>query len=366
MIDLHAGEAELMDYVRVHYKHLSPPWSAGLRMRMGMIDVAEAERQQARGEPEVESWLDTVPDHVTPDEARDRARGAMLGMAVGDAIGTTLEFRARDSGHVTDMVGGGPFGLEPGQWTDDTSMALCLADALNTDSDFQARSFARLLVRWYRDGYNSVLGHCFDIGNATRTAIEGQEATDGQWQGNFKADTAGNGSLVRIAPIAIAYRGSLKRSWHLAAAQSRVTHAAPDALSCCQLFAMQMHHALRGGSRDTVLAPKVASLPPRAQIINAGEYREKHRDQIRSSGYVVDTLEAALWSIWNTDTFADAVLLAANLGDDADSVACATGQLAGAIYGASAIPARWLDTLAWSDSIADRADRLFASGMTTR
>ncbi|RYY14858.1 MAG: ADP-ribosylglycohydrolase family protein, partial [Alphaproteobacteria bacterium] len=173
MIDLHASEAELMDYVRVRYKHLSPPWSAGLRMRMGMIDAAEAARHQARGEPEVESWLDTLPDHVSPDEARNRARGAMLGMAVGDAIGTTLEFRVRDAGHVADMIGGGPFGLAPGQWTDDTSMALCLADALIADNDFTPRSFARLLVRWYRDGYNSVLGHCFDIGNATRTAIEG-------------------------------------------------------------------------------------------------------------------------------------------------------------------------------------------------
>lgn len=365
MIDLHASESELMDHVRARYRHLSPPPSAGLRLRMGQIDVAEAERHQAAGELEVTSWLDTLVDHVSLEEARNRARGAMLGMAVGDAIGTTLEFRVRDAGHVADMVGGGPFGLQPGQWTDDTSMALCVADALIADDDFTPRSFARLLVRWYRDGYNSVLGHCFDIGDATRTAIEGQEATDGQWQGNFKADTAGNGSLVRAAPIAIAYRGSLKRSWHLAAAQSRVTHAAPDALSCCQLFAMQLHHALRGGTRDAVLAPKVASLPPRAQIINAGEYREKHRDQIRSSGYVVDTLEAALWSIWHTDNFADAVLLAANLGDDADSVACATGQLAGAIYGASAIPTRWLDALAWNDTIAERADRLFQLGMAS-
>ncbi len=363
MIDLHANEAELMNYVREHYRHLSPPASAGLRMRMGLIDVVEAEHQQARGELEVMSWLDTPPDRLSPHEARDRARGAMLGMAIGDAIGTTLEFRPRDTERVTDMVGGGPFGLAPGQWTDDTSMALCLADALIAEGQFQPRSFARLLVRWYRDGYNSVLGHCFDIGNATRTAIEGHEATDGRWQGNHAARTAGNGSLVRVAAIAVAYRGSLRQSWHLAAAQSRVTHAAPDALGCCHLFAMQMHHALRGGSRDMVLSPRIASLQPRAQIINAGEYHIKSREQIRSSGYVVDTLEAALWSVKNSDTFADAVLLAANLGDDADSVACVAGQLAGAIYGASAIPARWIDTLAWSDALTDRADQLFQACM---
>lgn len=358
MIDLHTVEAELIDYVRVHYAHLSPPWSAGLRMRMGLISVAEAERLQARGEPEVTSWLHTTPDRLSSEDALDRARGAMLGMAIGDAVGTTLEFQARDAGHVSDMVGGGPFRLAPGQWTDDTSMALCLADAMIADGAFQPRSFARLLVHWYRDGYNSVLGHCFDIGNATRTAIEGHEGSDGRWQGNTAPHTAGNGSLVRIAPLAIACRSSLQQTWRLAAAQSRVTHAAPDAMTCCQLFAMQMHHALRGGSRETVLAPKIASLSSRAQIINAGEYRDKTRQQIRSSGYVVDTLEAALWSVWHTDSFADAVLLAANLGDDADSVACVAGQLAGAIYGASAIPLRWLDKLAWRDAIGGRADQL--------
>jgi len=358
LIDLHTDEFELIDYVMAHYRHLSPPTSAGLRLRMGQIGLAEAERRQASGEPEVQAWLDTLPDQLSSDEAHDRARGAMLGMAVGDAIGTTLEFQARDAGHVSDMVGGGPFRLAPGQWTDDTSMALCLADAMIADGAFQPRSFARLLVRWYRDGYNSVLGHCFDIGNATRTAIEGHEGSDGRWQGNTAPHTAGNGSLVRIAPLAIACRGSLQQTWHLAAAQSRVTHAAPDAMTCCQLLAMQMHHALRGGTRETVLAPKIASLPSRAQIINAGEYRDKTREQIRSSGYVVDTLEAALWSVWHTDSFADAVLLAANLGDDADSVACVAGQLAGAIYGASAIPRPWLDKLSWSDAIRGRADQL--------
>jgi len=116
MIDLHTVEAELIDYVRVHYAHLSPPWSAGLRMRMRLISVPEAERLQTRGEPEVTSWLDTKPDRLSSEDAFDRARGAMLGMAVGDAIGTTLEFQARDGGHAADMVGGGPFRLAPGQF----------------------------------------------------------------------------------------------------------------------------------------------------------------------------------------------------------------------------------------------------------
>ncbi|MBB4637257.1 ADP-ribosylarginine hydrolase Tri1 [Longimicrobium terrae] len=358
MIDLHADDLALGEYVVAHYRHLSPPASPGLRMRMGQIDADEARR--AEGDRAPLSWLDTPADALSPEAARDRARGALLGMAAGDAVGTTLEFQPRDAGHVHDMVGGGPFRLAAGEWTDDTTMALCLADAIIADGEFNPASFARLLVRWYRDGLNSVTGHCFDIGNATRTAVEGHEAEDFRWRGNTSDRTAGNGSLVRVAPVAIAWRGSLRQTWYMAAAQSRVTHGAMDALACCQIFAMQMHHALRGAPREAVLAPMLASLTPRAQIINAGEYKSKTRDQIRSSGYVVDTLEAALWSIWNSGSFEEAVLLAANLGDDADSVACVAGQLAGAIYGLSAIPPEWLRKLAWRDALLDRADRLLA------
>lgn len=308
----------------------------------------------------VETWLGTPSDLGPPDEARDRAAGALLGLAIGDAVGTTLEFRPRDTAHVDDMVGGGPFALEAGQWTDDTSMALCLADALLADHGYQPRTFARLLVRWYREGYNASNGRCFDIGNATRTAIEGHEAQDGRWQGNASYDTAGNGSLVRVAPIAIAARGALDVTWRLSGGQSRATHAALEAISACQLLGMLLHHALRGAGREAVLAPHIASLSPRIQIINAGEYKGKTRDQIRSSGYVVDTLEAALWAVWHGETFEEAVLLAANLGDDADSVAAVAGQLAGAVHGLGGIPRHWVGRVAFGEAIEARAGRLLA------
>lgn len=306
------------------------------------------------------SWLATLPDTLSPDEAQDRVTGALLGLAIGDAVGTTLEFRPRDAAHVQDMVGGGPFGLEAGQWTDDTSMALCLADALLVDRGYQPRTFARLLVRWYREGYNASNGRCFDIGNATRTAIEGHEAEDGRWQGNASDQTAGNGSLVRVAPVAIAARGALDVTWRLSGGQSRATHAALEAISACQLFGMLLHHALRGASREAVLSPHVATLSPRIQIINAGEYKRKTREQIRSSGYVVDTLEAALWAVWHGETFEEAVLLAANLGDAADSVAAVAGQLAGAIYGQQGIPGHWLRRVTFGPAIAERAMQLLA------
>lgn len=127
----------------------------------------------------------------------------------------------------------------------------------------------------------------------------------------------------------------------------------------CQLFAAQLHLALNGADKEEALAPAVRSLRPRPMIINAGEYKQKSREQIRSSGYVIDTLEAALWAVWNTDNFKDAILLAANLADDADSVAATAGQLAGALYGVSGMPPEWVEKVAWSQHIQELAAKLF-------
>ena len=145
----------------------------------------------------------------------------------------------------------------------------------------------------------------------------------------------------------------------LALAQSRSTHAAPECLDACSLFVAQLIDAINGAEKNIVLRQRVVSLTPRLLSIAAGEFKEKKRDAIRSSGYVVHTLEAALWSVWKTDNFRDAVLTAVNLGDDADSVGAVAGQLAGALYGASRIPQEWLAKLAWRDKIEKLAGALF-------
>lgn len=358
MIDLHSDDVLLGRYVQEHYRYLSPPPNPDMRRRMQDWGAPSAEaRQDAEGAAQV--WLNTPNYGISEIEARDRARGALLGLAAGDAVGTTLEFTRRDSAQVSDMVGGGPFKLQPGEWTDDTSMALCLADALIADLGFIPSTFAQLLSRWYREGHNSMNGRCFDIGHTTRLAIEGREQMGMRWQGNTDPSTAGNGSIIRLAPLAIACRSSMRTIWQLSQGASVVTHGAQEAIHGSRLLGMILCHALQGASRESALESKIAPLPARLQIINAGEYKNKLRHDIRSSGYVVDTLEAALWSVWNTENFRDAVLLAANLGDDADSVAAVTGQLAGAIYGASGIPRSWLERLAWSQDIQARADQLF-------
>ncbi|WP_312934316.1 ADP-ribosylarginine hydrolase Tri1 [Pseudomonas sp.] len=291
-------------------------------------------------------------------QALDRAQGALLGLAIADAVGTTLEFQPRDRNHVHDMVGGGPFQLAPGEWTDDTSMALALADTYLSHGAFDYDTYAKALLRWYRHGENSANGRCFDIGNATREALHGWEVQGKHWPGNREASSAGNGSLIRLAPTALFHRHSLSATWHGSAAQSEVTHRAEEAIQCCQLFGAQLHLALNGADKHDALAPLVCALSPRPLIINAGEYKTKSRDQIRSSGYVVDTLEAALWAVWHTDNFRDAVLLAANLADDADSVAATAGQLAGALYGVSGMPADWVAKVAWSQRIRELATQL--------
>ncbi len=293
---------------------------------------------------------------------RDRALGALVGLAIGDALGTTLEFSARDSlPEVTDLVGGGPFHLEPGEWTDDTSMALCLADSLIACRDLDEDDLMRRFCRWYRVGENSVTGRCFDIGNTTRAALEHYERT-GLTGGPLRDRhlTAGNGSLMRLAPIAIAYGRDVGRMVAMADRQSRVTHAAEQPAEACRLFAILLAEAMDGARKQEVLAP--LDWNGHCASIARGDWRHKKRQDISSSGYCLHTLEAAVWGVGKTASFAEAVILATNLGDDADTVAAVTGQLAGALYGLSGIPAQWLDRLAWRASIEERAASLYRLG----
>jgi len=292
----------------------------------------------------------------------DRGVGALLGLAVGDALGTTLEFSTRDSRPpLTDMVGGGPFYLAAGQWTDDTAMALALAESLVAKPGFDPNDCMNRFVNWYRWGTYSCTGTCFDIGWTTRAALEEFEATGEPFAGSTDPKTAGNGSLMRLSPVSI--WGVQRMDTKLRAtarAQSQLTHAAPECLAACEGFAVLTAQAIRGASRQALLETSVEVADPseRLQAILAGAWRNKTRGQISSSGYVVDSLEAALWCVGETESFADAVLLAANLADDADTVAAITGQLAGALYGAEAIPEPWRAKLAWREEIEVLANRL--------
>jgi ADP-ribosyl-[dinitrogen reductase] hydrolase len=288
---------------------------------------------------------------------RDRFRGALLGLAVGDAVGTTLEFaRPGTFEPVTDMVGGGPFGLRAGQWTDDTSMALCLAESLVELGRFDPVDQLERYRRWYRDGHWSSTGRCFDIGNATRRAIERFERTGEPFPGDADQDAAGNGPLMKLAPVPMAFAHDEAAAVEHAASCARTTHGAPQAIDAARVLALLLVRALRG--EDPFAAPVGLALHPEVAAVAARSYARAQPPQIRGAGYVVASLEAALWAVSSTGDFEAAVLAAANLGDDADTTAAIAGQLAGARHGASAIPARWRERLHEREAIEAFADRL--------
>lgn len=320
-------------------------------------------REQVRYVQQLSTVDDPAPSQDT-NAARDRARGALLGLAIGDAIGTTLEFKTRDSyPALTDVVGGGPFGLEAGQWTDDTSMALALGDSLATCGAFDQRDLMDRFVAWGRAGAYSCTGTCFDIGITTSQALTRYEGTGDPFAGSLDPATAGNGSLMRLAPVALRYWRDPDKLRQVAIDQSRTTHGAPEALSACAAYAQMLADGIAGARRDVVLGSVSDRCAGAVAKILQGSWRGKPRSEVRSSGYVVHSLEAALWSVGRTGSFAEAVLTAANLGDDADTTAAITGQLAGALCGASGIPAEWLAKLAWRERIAGIADKLFDRSM---
>ena len=254
----------------------------------------------------------------------ERFRGCLLGLAVSDAVGTTLEFSQRGTFEpLTDMVGGGPFGLRPGEWTDDTSMALCLATSLVERGGFDAHDQMNRYLQWADGGYLSSNGVCFDIGNTVASALRRYQRDGNPYAGSSDPNAAGNGSIMRLAPIPMYFFPDLDAVERFAGDSSRTTHGAEECIDACRLFARIICRALLGGPKDEVILGDAESLVSADSIaaIARGAYRGKSEMEIRGSGYVVQSLAAALWAFVRTDSFADAILVAANLGDDADTTA---------------------------------------------
>ncbi|MBB6020388.1 ADP-ribosyl-[dinitrogen reductase] hydrolase [Paenibacillus sp. JGP012] len=290
---------------------------------------------------------------------KDRFGGCLIGLAVGDALGTTVEFSAPGTFEpVTDMIGGGVFGLEAGQWTDDTSMALCLAESLIRQQGFDAADQMRRYTNWYKVGYMSSTGECFDIGGATRSALERFVRTGEPYSGSSDRMTAGNGSIMRLAPVAMAYAHQPAEAVRYAGLSSRTTHAALESVEACEALAAIVVAGLRGADKATMLSPETMkrwrtepglSFSPAIEEVVSGSYQRNEPPEIQGSGYVVRSLEAALWAFYKSSSFADGALLAVNLGDDADTTGAVYGQIAGAYYGQSGIPAHWRDKLAMKE-----------------
>ena len=300
---------------------------------------------------------------------RDRFRGCLLGLATGDALGTTLEFKSPGTFEpIDDMVGGGPFGLVPGQWTDDTSMALCLAASLIECRGFDPTDQMERYVRWLEGGYMSSIGSCFDIGNTVADALWRFKDTGEPYAGSSDRRAAGNGSLMRLAPVPMYFAADAAQAINRSADSSRTTHQAEEAVDACRYFGGLLFGALHGVNKSTLLSAgycpveghwKERPLADKIAEIANGSFKHREPPDIKGSGYVVESLEAALWAFHKSRDFRDGALLAVNLGDDADTTGAIYGQIAGAYYGVKSIPAKWRDLLTMNDEITSMADSLY-------
>lgn len=313
-------------------------------------------------------------------------RGCFLGLAAGDAVGTTLEFKQPGTfTPITDMVGGGPFNLKPGEWTDDTAMAMCLADSIIACRGINGNHQLHKYAQWKRTGLYSVKGYCFDCGGTCGAAINRYEIVMKaggyiSYAGSESPQAAGNGSLMRLAPAVLAFAYDTEKAIQSAGLSSKVTHAAPECIAACKFFAGLLCKALRGQSKETILngagdiietlavgkiaagSYKTKSPTRKHEPVERGGALQTNDKIIRGTGFVLDCLEAALWAFYTTDNYRDAVLAAANLGDDADTTAAVCGQLAGAFYGEEGIPAEWRNKLAMRDKIVAFSNELYYFG----
>ena len=339
------------------------------------------------------------------DPLLSRMQGSLIGLAVGDALGASVEFRPKaymDDNPVSDMQGGGTWGLDAGQWTDDTSMALCLAASLIVKGGFNGYDQLVRYKRWYRDGYMSSTGQCFDIGASTREAIEEFEKRQrknaqalhtqsgikiaehrmdkaieeklSQLQLDIQCGAktaAGNGPLMRLAPVPLFYFLSESDAIQNAGSSASLTHGDQQAIDACRFYSALIWNAIQGVSKKDLLDSKFFGQHFRKPLHNEvmtivrGSYKNKngYKDGIRGKGFVINSLEAALWAFYNDrDSFETGVLLAVNLGDDTDTTAAIYGQLAGAVYGIDGIPQRWRDRLFQTEFLITLANGLYVKG----
>jgi len=326
----------------------------------------------------------SIKERVGYNIINNKIKAVMIGHAVGDALGVPVEFCSREeltANPITDMVGYGSYPTPPGTWSDDTSMALAALDSLSSGK-VNAFEIMVNFSNWLSEGSYTPFGECFDVGRACLYAIHtfaeryySQErgfvsppyfdATECGQQGEF---SNGNGSLMRIHPFALMtwYREEMRCDWESIIDQaSALTHAHKRSKLACKIYTIILHELLENPSKESILSALAnakmkysnnAESYHYARLFDA-DFAHLNVQNIKSSGYVVDTLEAALWCALTTASYQDCVLKAVNLGDDTDTVAAVAGSIAGALYGYDSIPAEWLGTLKRKDYIEEMCDR---------
>nr|WP_293110062.1 ADP-ribosylglycohydrolase family protein [Okeania sp. SIO2F4] len=297
----------------------------------------------------------------------------LMGVCIGDALGVPVEFSSRNERRmnpVTEMVGYGAHNQPAGTWSDDSSMTLCLAECLCDGFDLEA--IAHSFYRWRYEDYWTPRGKVFDIGGTTAAAIsrikKGRPAIEA---GGRDDRNNGNGSLMRILPLAYTYKNtnfaeliqqvhdcSCITHGHL---RSQMACGIYISIAICLLEGLEAKKAYLQGIeniKQIYSEEKYGSELHRFRKIFSGEVQNIPITRIHASGYVLDTLEASLWCLLNTNSFAEAVLKAVNLGEDTDTTGAVTGGLAGIYYGIENIPNEWIEVIARKDDIFNLASRL--------
>lgn len=308
---------------------------------------------------------------------RDFYKDILFGLSVGDALGVPFEFKDREhliANPVADMEGYGTYQQPPGTFSDDSSMAFCLAEALT--QDFNLTILAQHFVSWLRNRYWTAYDEVFDVGIATSRAIRQLEmrVPPELAGGNDESDN-GNGSLMRILPLVLYIKDfPEKERFTFTEAVSSITHRHYISVVACFYYLefarliiqgedkMKAYKKLQSSFKKT-LQQHLNPLPD-LQMFNRLLEQDIFKltsDQIFSSGYVVYTLEASIWCLLTTNSYKEATLKAVNLGFDTDTTASVTGGLAALVYGWRSIPRHWLQQLARYDDIESLAERLRAA-----
>lgn len=279
--------------------------------------------------------------------------GAMFGLAIGDALGAPIE--SKSPGEFKPISDYLPTRTRlPGAWTDDTSMTLCLADSLVESNGFNPKDQLDRYMKWYKEGYLSSIGRAFGTGSTTRKSIERYNKTH-NWGPAFSYHKqAGNGALMRLAPVPIFFHKNPPRAIQLSGESSRTTHGSRISIDACRYLGSIIVGILQGENKEKIVSSFYSPvkgywekhpLCNEVQIIADGSFKLKEPPEIKGKAYVVDTLESALWAFTKGSNFKETILLAVNLGDDADTVGAVCGQIAGSYYGYENIPPEWINGL---------------------
>lgn len=307
----------------------------------------------------------TVAPQPQARSARERFLGALIGLAVCDALAATSQQQSAGSfAPITGLVGGGALDLPQGAWTDDTAMALCLADSLLECRGFDARDQVERFTRWQQTGYLTATGHCVGITPNTARSLAVAQWRRQLFAGSHDPKMVEPSPLSRLAPTVMFYLPFKEQALEFASDAVRTTSQAPVVLKVCQLFAAMIHAALEGQAKAQILHPAwdLSELKPKSRIrgLAEGRYRTKDPATIRAGEHIIEVLELALWAFDRTTSFQEGALLVANAGEHSDVAGAAYGQLAGAYYGVDAIPPGWRNVLIKRDLIESFALLLLA------